>query len=191
MLYRFSKRVIVDSYNNGFVNTGKHQLFSVYDGETMIGEFYYNSAQSFFYYGDVRVKIARVGDPLFSRSPMSLIDQSTDTVIGKYPGTGWRAVGKKEVLWLHGMKYTFRKIKPAVKYSLFKRDTWDQYRYRVSNGVDEMIYSFKLDIPSSVFSSRFINNPFEGCIEVSGDNKMVMFASFFYIWESVEEGFRV
>ncbi|MGO4290780.1 hypothetical protein [Chitinophaga sp. RAB17] len=186
MLYRFTKRVIVDSYNNGFVNTGKHQLFSVYDGETMMGEFYYNAKMSFFYFGDTRMKIAPVGKRLFK--DMSIIDDYTGKIAGNYEINQWIAIGHRESIWLNGMEYTFRKIKPELKYSMFKKHTWGQYRYRVTNGIDEMIYYFKLGFFWELGATT-LDRPFEGTIEVSSDNKMVLFASFYFIGELLEEDF--
>ena len=188
MLYRFSKRVIVDSYNNGFINTGKHQLFSVYDGENLVGEFYYNANQSFFYYGDTRIKIGKVGKKLFK--DMSIIDDYTDTVIGKYASAGSWIKGFREKILLYGIAYIFQRIKPPVKFSYFKRDTWHYYRYKVGKEIEEMIYTFKLDIPHRQSKSETMDMPFEGTIEVlKGDNKSVLFATFYLIGDFLEEQF--
>ncbi|MBO9731994.1 MAG: hypothetical protein J7623_25355 [Chitinophaga sp.] len=189
MEYYFTKRMIVAGYHNGFANTGKHQLFSVYTmEEQLVGEVYYHPSQGFFYIGEMRMNIKRAGESFFQR--MCIVDAYTDKIMGEFRHDGWRALENGSSILLNDQRYTFRKIK--LKSSLFDRDTWGYYKYQIRKDRVEFTYSFHIGERTS-WKEPITDRAFEGVVETTGvlegDDLIALFAGFYSLGNAMEDGF--
>ena len=146
------------------------------------GEFLYNPKWCFFLHGDKRIRydIKRrwFGDIV------NLVDDVTNEVIGVYHKHWWSA-GPWDGFYLYDKYYAFKKKKPDVRFSLFKRSTWHHYKFSLTNPVEEFIYTFKLDYPAITLGGYIERCQFAGTVQSATHDLLPLFAGFFLIEESL------
>lgn len=159
-------------------------MFIVSDNERKIGQFFYSDEVSFFAFGeeDVRIDYTK---KLFRQTLYPIIDQKTNQPFGGYDRrthTGsWTPLGK---LFLGDRTYGCEKLKSEVG----DFDERLHISIRVSNYWEAVNYHIRVVRPSdlSLFPRPVSLAPFEGEIELEGNNLLLLFAGIFLVQQVLD-----
>ena len=146
------------------------------------GEFLYNPKWCFFLHGDKRIRFD-IKRRWFKVDIVNLVDDKTNEVIGGYYKHWWNS-GPWDGFTLYDKYYTFKKLS---RFFLFKRSTWNNYKFSLTNPVEEFIYTFKIDYPAISFGSYIERCQFEGTVQSATPDLLPLFAGFFLIEETLRD----
>lgn len=79
--------------------------------------------------------------------------------------------------------YNFLRIKPDVKYSIFKRETWGFFKFCLYSikGQEKVEYSFKLDVPDWRSPNWLREQIFDGEIISNSNDLLAILTGFFFM----------
>ncbi|HEY4286373.1 MAG TPA: hypothetical protein VGN00_04675 [Puia sp.] len=159
--------------------------YKVFDGEKIIGEFFYTSKECFFSTGDkkIRLKIRRRSMLL---PKVSLVDQSSGAKIGQFT-LPYLLSNKFDQLILGADIYRFEKLEPDIKYSIFKKNSQGHYKFGLSNKSEAITYTFKLNFPRIALGNPAPKIPFEGTIDCRSSNILALLAGFYLIESELDQ----
>src|SRR5262245_53443422 len=149
------------------------------------GTLYYGEHAGAVVYEDMRI-IIDIKRSYRMDDVANLSDDSNNTMIGsfQYKLSSWfREYFKGFTLF--DRYYEIRKTTPDVRYSIFKRRTWNHYKFELSNGADEFIYTFKIDYPVIAFGDYLERSRFAGTVKCTTPD--LLLAGFFLIEEILRD----
>ena len=160
--------------------------YTVSDEGKLIGQFFYSPKECYFTYDDKKIRL-HIKRPFLRLPKVSVIDETSNAIIGKYRLTNPRIfAGYRDRLTLDGKVYAFRNLPSGVKYSLFKRSTWYHFKFSLTCGREDVVYTFKLDKPARSFGYMRPEIPFKGSIDVTGGNKLLMLAGLYLVERALD-----
>lgn len=156
MTLEFSKE-FVDKFSSGHTPQIKNgKLYQVAHNANLLSELLISNKISYLKYGNKELTIKR----------KDIIDSETTSNIGRFYFTNWTIfIGYRDKLEFNGKKYLFKRLRPDVRYSLFKRSTWNQFKFQLQFENEIITYSFKIDLPSFTMGNQLPEKPFNGAIE--------------------------
>jgi len=180
MTYQFSKEVDDD---RSFEDNKISKEYNVFDGNKSIGQFFYSSKECFFTYDNTRIRLD-IRKPFFRLPQVSMKDEKSGEAIGKYKLTN--ALISRDCLIIHRDIYEFRRLPPNVKHSILKKHTWGHFTFGLSNEVEQIIYSFKIDYPPISLGNIVPKRRFDGLIDCSSSNKLLILAGLYLVERALE-----
>lgn len=168
------------------------RLYYVYKDNSLLGQYFRNGDEHFFYYPGHRSKIEIIGK-LFEKKSYQLIDESNQQTIGKfeipgsyntspyhYPEVPYSDPYPKLIMGENA--FEFRREKQKVEYWLFDKNTWGYYNFALydNNRDPKLSYDFRVEDPPLNAAIRKYHN-LEGSIEPANADHMLLFAGFFLL----------
>jgi hypothetical protein len=185
MNFTFRKEKEEDRYMRSYGLLDYCWMYTITDKDRKIGRFFKSNFVSFFAFEEEDIRIDSVYKFL-KKTQYPIIDQKTNNIIGGYDRElhfdNRTPYGK---LFLGDNTYQCANLKPDVKHMFLRKDTWGHFKIRVGNGSEAVSYTLKTDHPS-IWSYTVGDKPFEGQIELEGNNLMLLFAGIFLLEQVLE-----
>jgi hypothetical protein len=173
----FSKKIVLNYPIDGFKTVNQGSLYQVFDGEKLEGQFLFSRKASYIKYKE---------EKLFIRK-RKIISEESPLIIGYYKLTNWIAIiGYRDKLIWDDKEYLFKRIKPDISYSLFKKDTWGHFKFQLTSYEENVIYSFRINMPVFSIGNPVVENPFQGEIELNNTNILIAFAGLYLLERSLD-----
>jgi hypothetical protein len=186
--FKFSKELIViDAANRP---SEQLRLYKVADeNDQLLGQLFYYQDQQIIAFDDRKISI-EVMRKFLKKSTYFLVDKRDNTQVGEYKVLGgfgvnyfWQDVPSSPTgtISMGDKSFVFRRIPPDISHSIFKRETWGYFKFRLyaNKGQEFYEYSLKMDIPlwSKPYYTRY--QPFVGTIESNADNVFAILAGLY------------
>lgn len=160
-------------------------MYTITDKDRKIGRFFSSDLVSFFAFEEEDIRVDYIYKFL-KNTQYPIIDQKTNKIIGGYDrGRRYDNRTPYGKLFLGDNTYQCESLKPDVKRRTFRKETWGHFKIRIGKGSEAVSYTFKIDYPS-IWSRTVSDKPFEGQIELEGNNLMLLFAGIFLLEQVLE-----
>lgn len=185
MNFTFKKELVENRYMPGYGRLDWCSMFTISTEEKRIGRFFNSDEVSFlaFEEQDIRIDYIR---KLFRHPQYFIVDQKNNQAIGGYERENYindrTPYGR---LFLGDKTFQCEKLNPDVNRRVFKKETWGHFKIRVGNDTEAVTYIIKIE-HQSIWSASEANKPFEGTIQLEGNNRMLLFAGIFLVQQVLE-----
>jgi hypothetical protein len=124
MIFQLSKKVNDNQFINEFELSKRYDVF---DGNELMGQFFYSSKKCFFTFDKRRIKLD-IRKSFFTLPKVSVIEEKTGETIGKYSLTNPGICrGFSDCISIHHEVHNFKRLRPDLRHSIFKKETWGQF----------------------------------------------------------------
>jgi hypothetical protein len=184
MHFTIKKELVENRYMPGYGRLEFCSMFTVTEAEKNVGRFFYSDEVSFLAFGerDIRINYVR---KLLRQTLYPIVDQKDGQAIGGYDRRDYTGpstpFGK---LFLGDSMYLTQK----TAHTYPKNDKQQHITIWVGNIVEAATYHIRVNKPT-FFSLRTVqvgNSPFEGEIELHGNNLLLLFAGIFLVQQVLE-----
>ncbi len=169
MDYSFSKRIIKHSAYNEKEYSEHTKVYNLFENGNTVGKMVMGPIEKTI---EVDTGNYEMGDRSFIVK--MIVEQPTGKEVGRYlfpVFSGWFGVRDKLVLdGIEPMQFKENRIR-----DIFKKATWGQHEFELTNALDSVLYRFKIDLPFLRLTPLPMFE-FTGKIETSTDNKLLLLA---------------
>jgi hypothetical protein len=175
----FSKTRITNHTIDDKLTVREGWVYRLFDKEQMIGSYLFDKRLSRFY----------LNDQVFSvDKKKNIVNLNNESKIGKFTFPNWTFFDNhKYKLTLNDQEYRFKKTQPDVRASVFKKDTWGHFKFLLTNDHTDIVYKFKIDIPTIALGNPYLEKPYNGIIEGNFENHLLTIAGFKVIEQALDD----
>lgn len=169
MDYRFSKRIIKHSAYTDREYSEHTKVYNLFENGKTVGKMVMGPNEK-------TIEVETGNYDIEDRSFMvkMIVEKATDKEVGRYlfPAfSGWFGVRDKLVLdEKEPMQFKENRL-----LDIFKKATWGQNEFELTNAIDSVLYQFKMDLPF-IRLTPLPMFEFSGKIETTSDNKLLLLA---------------
>ena len=108
--------------------------------------------------------------------------EDIESLIGHFEVSDWSIFkGNSFKLYLIGKEYQLKKVKPDQKYSIFKKETWGQFKLHLDRREEKIIYSFNITTLVISVGNHGFPTPFNGKIESKHSEILTVLAGLYLV----------
>ena len=108
---------------------------------------------------------------------LGIFDSSTCSAVGHFEFSNWAVlIGFKDKLIWQDQEFKFKRVKPEPLHSIFQKQTWGHFKFQLSRDNENIIYKFKIDIPTAALGNPYVDKPFSGYVETENTDPLIALA---------------
>lgn len=185
MNFTFTKEILNKRFfsntRNEWINN--YALYKILKDDILIGDLIYTDKYAYYSNKENEIKIDFVKH-FFNATEYFIKDIKSEMLLGEFkiPSSGF-AWNLSAEIYFKNKIYKCRKLKADIKYNIFKKDSWNNYKieiYNIGNESENIIYTYHMDMPA-LTSNNKSQRSFIGAIQSTLNDLDIIFIGFLYI----------